>query len=627
MQLALLADVHGNFEALKTVLRDIDRRAPGARLVCAGDMVGYGPDPDACLDLLASREALLVLGNHEEMVLGRRDFSRCVSAGIAAALWTREHLSAASEAAISRLPTWREATAGIIICHGDLESADTYVCTPERARAALGQLRARSRAARVLVCGHTHHALFFTEAQGLVPVPPGTELFLPRSERCLVNPGAVGQERQQRAPLARYAVLDLERGAVVYVALPYDHGITERKARRAGLTSPVVLLPPRGLARRIEHIRTRRAQRRAERRTQVEAHKRQAPATTPVPRVTFSPTRFRRRLFHEMQRGMSLCGAASALSKLRPVEGATIVVYHSVVDEADSPWVDPRFSVPLGLFERQMRFLTRKRRVVRLDALIEMLRRGQSPPEGTVVITFDDGYKSVLEKAAPVLAHYELPAVLFLPTGIVSRSESQWTDVLYAGFNFRTRHILDLPHEGIGPMHLRDSVELRAAYLAISERLIHTQKDHRDRLLGETLEQLRPSRRPPRLILDWDEIARLRRMHPGFDLGVHTRNHLDLTACDPDTLAEEVSGSVRDLWDALRLVARSFSFPYGRSNATSRDAVIQAGLASAVVTDPPALIRAGADLFTLPRYSAPPNLSMFSFVTSGAHPKPSLAVL
>src|SRR5262245_15200964 len=105
MRLALLADVHANLEALTAVLADLDRRAPDAAVVCAGDLVGYGPDPDACIERLHDRRACCVFGNHEEMVLGRRDFSRCVRAGIVAAMWTRAHLGDAARRFLSVLPT------------------------------------------------------------------------------------------------------------------------------------------------------------------------------------------------------------------------------------------------------------------------------------------------------------------------------------------------------------------------------------------------------------------------------------------------------------------------------------------------------------------------------------------
>src|SRR5215468_4319962 len=123
MQIALLADVHGNLEALDAVLRALDRTAPQAKLVCAGDVVGYGPNPEECLERLSERGAVIVLGNHEEMVLGRRDFLQCVSAGIRAAVWTREHLSAHARRVLEQLPSRAKAAQEVLVCHGDLHDA------------------------------------------------------------------------------------------------------------------------------------------------------------------------------------------------------------------------------------------------------------------------------------------------------------------------------------------------------------------------------------------------------------------------------------------------------------------------------------------------------------------------
>jgi diadenosine tetraphosphatase ApaH/serine/threonine PP2A family protein phosphatase len=260
VQLALLSDVHANLEALDAVLRDLERRAPGARLVCSGDVVGYGPDPEPCIERLQARGALFVMGNHEEMILGRRDFSRCVYAGILAAVWTRDHLSPETKAFLQALPTWSEAAPGIVICHGDLENAGTYVSTEAAARRALDQLDRLRRGARMLVCGHTHRPAFFAERIGFASPARVTEFVLPQGEACLVNPGSVGQAREGR-PLARYALVNLERGTVRYAAVEYDHVTTVRKLRRRRLVARVVLPPPRGIARRIEHLKARAARR------------------------------------------------------------------------------------------------------------------------------------------------------------------------------------------------------------------------------------------------------------------------------------------------------------------------------------------------------------------------------
>ncbi len=269
MQLAIVSDVHANLEALDAVLRDVAQRAPGARLVCAGDVVGYGPDPQPCIARLLHAGAVLILGNHEEMLLGLRDFRRCVYAGVHSALWTRRHLPRETLELLRALPSWSDAAPGVVVCHGDLESADRYVNSESRASTALAQLRTLHPAASVLICGHTHQQLLFTERDGFVPVAPGVEVKIFDAGRCLINPGSVGQERRERPsrerPLARYALLDLDRHSVTYRGVQYDHATTLRKLRRAGLVAQVVLTPPRGFQRHLERFKLWRARRRAAR--------------------------------------------------------------------------------------------------------------------------------------------------------------------------------------------------------------------------------------------------------------------------------------------------------------------------------------------------------------------------
>ena len=105
-QLALIADVHSNLEALDAVLADIDSTVPEARLICAGDLVGYGPNPIECIERLRERRALAVIGNHDEMVAQRRGFSRCNYAGITAALELADGNIQASD--IVRRRQWRD---------------------------------------------------------------------------------------------------------------------------------------------------------------------------------------------------------------------------------------------------------------------------------------------------------------------------------------------------------------------------------------------------------------------------------------------------------------------------------------------------------------------------------------
>jgi predicted phosphodiesterase len=264
-QLALIADIHGNLEALDAVLADIDRRAPDASLACAGDIVGYGPDPEACIARLRTRDVQCVMGNHEEMLLGKRDFSRCVYAGVKSAIWARKRLGSEARAFLEALPSSREVAPGVVVCHGDLESADTYISDPERAAAALTQLGQQWPDAGMLVCAHTHHPAVYTVTSGFELVAPPDVRDVDGGEPCIVNPGAVGQSRDTRA-VARYAMLDLETRQLSFHELEYDHQTTIRKLRRAGLVPQVVLKRPEGaVAQRIEWYKLRWARYWAER--------------------------------------------------------------------------------------------------------------------------------------------------------------------------------------------------------------------------------------------------------------------------------------------------------------------------------------------------------------------------
>lgn len=264
MELALISDIHSNIEALDSVLEDIESAFPDARLVCAGDVVGYGPNPEECIDRLVERSALCVVGNHDEMVLGRRDFDRCVYAGITAAVWTKKNLSPGARAFLDALPGYLSVTPSVEVCHGDLQSADTYISDSTAAEEALKQLRELRPETTVLICGHTHQAAVYSPRLGFSLMPALTEWRLDRSAPCIVNPGAVGQSRDGK-PLARYAVLDTEKELVSFHEIAYDHLTTIRKLRRAGLVPSVTLIPPRGIWRRVEWYKAAWARYRAER--------------------------------------------------------------------------------------------------------------------------------------------------------------------------------------------------------------------------------------------------------------------------------------------------------------------------------------------------------------------------
>lgn len=309
---------------------------------------------------------------------------------------------------------------------------------------------------------------------------------------------------------------------------------------------------------------------------------------------------------------MCRSGAAWAYAAVRRPPLWTVVNYHSVPGPDVEGWIDPSNATPPGLFEAQMRFLARRRRVIPMRELVEGLQQGRRPERRSVVLTFDDGYRDFLTVSAPILERFRLPAMVFLCTGYTRRGEPHWIDRLYTAFQRRTR-----TPEGPGGGAVRVSGE---TYQQIVARLVRISPDERERVLREVEGALAPDARPPRLTLTWDETRLLRDRYPLLEFGSHTVEHTNLAGCSTAAAEREVRESAEELERELGARPRFFSFPYGQWSTSSRGAVIAAGYDAAAASRAEPVVRPGSDLFTIPRLGSPDSVTMLSFVTSGAYP-------
>lgn len=295
-------------------------------------------------------------------------------------------------------------------------------------------------------------------------------------------------------------------------------------------------------------------------------------------------------------------------------------MYHSVAGPKTARWIEPRGRIDPARFRRQMRFLAAARRVISLSELVDVLKAGRTPPRGTVVITFDDGYLDNLEVAAPILAERGLPATIFLPTGYISRCESQWVDRMHAMLIARSKDRLSIDGSVSGEFDLRTRHGQFVARRLLHAELLEASFSERETLLHSVSEQLLPLRSPPRLTMNWDEVRRLRQEYPKFEIGVHTRDHSDLRGLSADDIETEIHGCIADVRRELGLIPAHFSFPYSRWSAQAREIVVNAGLQSAVADDEDVLITARSDPYFLPRVECPSSMTVLRYRTSGAYP-------
>jgi predicted phosphodiesterase len=267
VRLGVISDVHGNLRALTATVAALRRRGVD-RWVSAGDLIGYGPHPNECVDLVVALDAVGVAGNHELIVLGRLPGAGSSDRAHASHRWTRDALRDDVVDYLAALPPWLE-IGPVVVAHGSLDDPEEYVRTAGQAAAQLDRLEQTHPSGRLLVLGNTHRQLLVGEGNGAVPVRTRETTTLPTSVRHVLNPGSVGQSRQwEWPPRARAAVIDLERGSVLFERIAYDVRAARRDLDRAGLPHRSLHAPPplrAVVARRMRRLsarmlRTRREQ-------------------------------------------------------------------------------------------------------------------------------------------------------------------------------------------------------------------------------------------------------------------------------------------------------------------------------------------------------------------------------
>ncbi len=228
MRIAVLSDIHSNLVALDAVL---DHAGAVDAIWHLGDVVGYGPEPDAVVARLVERSATGVRGNHDAAAIGGLEIDWFNADARAAVEWTRETIGDATRAWLAALPE-RLAVDDITLVHGSpRDPLREYVTDRLTASENLDTLGTRHG-----LHGHTHVPVAWVAAPDrvvLVHAQDGLRLAL-EPHRTLLNPGSVGQPRDGD-PRAAYLVMDQEAGMVAWHRVAYDVAPVQAAIRAAGL--------------------------------------------------------------------------------------------------------------------------------------------------------------------------------------------------------------------------------------------------------------------------------------------------------------------------------------------------------------------------------------------------------
>ncbi len=238
---AVISDIHSNQEALDAVLADMEVQGFD-RLLCCGDLVGYGPNPTYCIERFREVQEKYgkvpcIVGNHDQAVVTGIPMGFNPEAAVAAK-WTHEKLTQTSLRRLSRF-IWRWTEDNIFLTHSSPEKPEEweYLYAPNQISNQFDHFDQE-----ICFVGHTHQPYIF--AQGTDRFLTTDEFFIPNGTRCMVNCGSVGQPRDGD-PRASYCLYDDKKRLLTFRRVAYDFNLTLTKIINSGL--------PEILGRRLEY--------------------------------------------------------------------------------------------------------------------------------------------------------------------------------------------------------------------------------------------------------------------------------------------------------------------------------------------------------------------------------------
>jgi len=232
-----MADIHSNLTAFQAVLGDVEARGGVAEIWCLGDVVGYGPDPHQCIELLSQHKHICVAGNHDWAAINKLDTAYFNPAAAAACHWTAQQLTDEDGGYLENLPLVIKKGDFTLVHGSPRESIWEYLLTVGEAEENLAHFETK-----FCLVGHSHMPLVFRCSESgrcsLSPLSTEEEVAL-NEARLFINPGGVGQPRDGD-PRASYAIYDEETGTVTLHRVAYDIKATQSRMMKHGLPMPMV---------------------------------------------------------------------------------------------------------------------------------------------------------------------------------------------------------------------------------------------------------------------------------------------------------------------------------------------------------------------------------------------------
>lgn len=230
----VIADIHGNREALTAVLAQLDR-CGARRLLCLGDIVGYNADSDACAELMRGRHAVAVAGNHDLISIRRLGFSRCANKVAYSLKQTRRVLAPDTAAYLASLPASHVLEGRFLLVHAGVRDVEQYLTALPHIAQNAAHLRADFPGMNACFFGHVHvQRVYEVHGEDVREVPSRVPVTLRPDRLYFINPGSVDAARKADDKLAEFALFDSDALRIEFRRIAYDDAFAEAKAQAGG---------------------------------------------------------------------------------------------------------------------------------------------------------------------------------------------------------------------------------------------------------------------------------------------------------------------------------------------------------------------------------------------------------
>ena len=230
MQIALFSDIHGNLEALQAVLAYLKENKI-EKHICLGDIIGYGANPNECVEEVKALKCPVVVGNHDYVGIGQGDITYFNTTARNAILWTRSQLKDENKEFLKALPfTYQEDS--FLVVHASPQSPEKweYVLSLDSALINMHHFKEQ-----ICFIGHSHMPFFLqVDQDGNGDIMRDNPLQIKEGFRYLVNVGSVGQPRDNN-PKSAFVIYDTDAKTITLKRVAYDIGKAQEKIIEAGL--------------------------------------------------------------------------------------------------------------------------------------------------------------------------------------------------------------------------------------------------------------------------------------------------------------------------------------------------------------------------------------------------------